>query len=47
MVFDVFLISLMSVECERVFFVVGYFIIGRRNAMKEDIIEVIICLRAW
>ena len=47
MIFDVLSISLMSVKCERVFSAVGYLITGRRNAMKEDIINVIVCLRAW
>ena len=47
MVFDVLSISLMSVEYEHVFSAAGYLIIGRRNAMKEDIINVIVCLRAW
>jgi hypothetical protein len=47
MAFDVLSIPLMSAECERVFSAAGYLITGRRNHMKEDIIEATTCLRAW
>jgi hypothetical protein len=47
MAFDVLSIPLMSAECERVFSAAGYLVTGRRNHMKEDIIEATTCLRAW
>ena len=47
MAFDVLSIPLMSAEYEHVFSAACYLIIGRRNAMKEDIINVTACLRAW
>lgn len=47
MALDLLSIPLMSAECERVFSACGYLLTGRRNAMKEDIIEALACLRAW
>ena len=47
MAFNVLSIPLMSAEYEHVFSAAGYLIIGRRNAMKEDIINVTTYLRAW
>ncbi len=47
MVLDVLLISFMSVEYERVFSATDYLIIGRRNHLKEDIIEATSCLKSW
>lgn len=40
-------ILLMGSECERVFSTAGYILTGRRNHMKEDIIEALTCLRGW
>ena len=47
MIFNVLSIPLMSAEYEHVFFAANYLITGYRNAMKENIINVTIYLRAW
>jgi hypothetical protein len=47
MTMDMLLILFMNAECERVFSAVGYLINGRRNHLKEDIIEATSCLRSW
>jgi hypothetical protein len=47
MVFDLLSISLISAECELVFSSAKLLIIERRNRLKDDIIEVCTCLRAW
>jgi hypothetical protein len=47
MAMDMLSIPLMSAECERVFSAAGYLINGRRNHLKEDIIEATNRLRSW
>ena len=47
MAFNVLSIPLMSAEYEHIFSAAGYLITERRNAMKENIINVTAYLRAW
>jgi len=44
---DLFAISPMSDECERLFSSAKLTIVDRRGRLKEDIIEACECLRAW
>jgi hypothetical protein len=47
MIFNLLFILLISIECERIFSLVKLFITERRSRLKDDIIEVCTCLRAW
>ena len=47
MALNLFSISIISTECERVFSSVKILITERRNGFKEDIIEACTLLRYW
>ncbi len=47
MALDLFAVSTMSAECERVFSAVKNLVTERRMGLKEDIIEAMCLLRYW
>jgi hypothetical protein len=47
MAFDLLSILLISAEYERIFSFIKRFILSDRNRLKDDVIEIMSCLKHW